>query len=142
MTRAILDTNIIVSAALGSPRSAAARTLDAYYQARYELVFSPGTVDELLDVLTLPHIRARHAWSDDETLRFITTLLAAALVYPGCGRVPASLTRDPTDVKFLTLAAEAGADYLVTNDRRHLLRLGRYRRTRIVTPNKFLRELP
>jgi predicted nucleic acid-binding protein len=46
-----------------------------------------------------------------------------------------------TDAKFLGLAEEAGANFLVTNDRRHLLRLKRHGRTRIVTPARFLREL-
>jgi predicted nucleic acid-binding protein len=41
-------------------------------------------------------------------------------------------------MKFLSLAHEADADYLVTKDGRHLLRLKQYRRTRIVTPTRFL----
>jgi len=65
-------------------------------------------------------------------------LPAAAAVYAGQAPVPASLPRDVTDVKFLSLAHEADADYLVTKDGRHLLRLKRYRRTRIVTPTQFL----
>jgi putative PIN family toxin of toxin-antitoxin system len=142
MTAAILDTNILVSAAIGSPRAAAARALDAYYQGRYRLIFSPATIDELLEVLLLPHIRARHGWSDDEVLRFLTSLFVNADLYPDRHTVPASLTRDVTDPKFLALAVESGAPYLVTNDRRHLLRLGRYGPTRIVTPAHFLRELP
>jgi predicted nucleic acid-binding protein len=44
-------------------------------------------------------------------------------------------------VKFLSLASEANADFLVTKDGRHLLRLKKYRGTRIVTPAQFLREL-
>lgn len=56
--------------------------------------------------------------------------------------VPAGLTRDVTDTKLLALADEANADYLVTNDRRHLLRLGRFGRTKIVTPAQFIRSLP
>jgi predicted nucleic acid-binding protein len=48
---------------------------------------------------------------------------------------------DITDVKFLSLADEADADYLVTKDGRHLLRLKKYRQTRIVTPAQFLAVL-
>ena len=36
---------------------------------------------------------------------------------------------------------EADADYLVTNDRRHLHLLRKVGRTQIVTPRKFLSEL-
>jgi predicted nucleic acid-binding protein len=89
----------------------------------------------------LPQIRARHGWSDDELLRFLTTVLANAVSYrEQLG--PASIARDITDAKFLGLAQESGADYLVTKDNRHLLRLGRYQRTRIVTPAQFLKRLP
>jgi predicted nucleic acid-binding protein len=56
--------------------------------------------------------------------------------------VSATLPRDVTDTKLLALADEAGADYLVTNDRRHLLRLRQDGKTRIVTPARFLGELP
>jgi predicted nucleic acid-binding protein len=44
-------------------------------------------------------------------------------------------------VKFLSLAQEADADYLVTKDGRHLLRLKKFGRTQIVTPTRFLAAL-
>jgi predicted nucleic acid-binding protein len=94
-----------------------------------------------LEVLTVPHIRARHGLSDDELLEFLASLLVNAVAYPGQVVVPASLPRDPTDAKFLALADESKANYLVTRDCRHLLRLGRFGPTRIVTPGQFLRQL-
>ncbi|HLX62927.1 MAG TPA: hypothetical protein VKX17_16755 [Planctomycetota bacterium] len=54
---------------------------------------------------------------------------------------PPSLPRDATDSKFLDLALASNAGFLVTNDRRHLLRLKKYGRTRIVTPHKFMLAL-
>lgn len=141
MIRVILDTNILVQAAIGSPRSASTRALKAYDEGKYLLVLSPALIDELLTVLLLPQIRARHGWSDDQVLRFVLSLLPGAVIYPGQQPVSATLTRDVTDTKLLALAAEAGATYLVTNDHRHLLRLDHYQQTRIVTPARFLREL-
>ena len=55
--------------------------------------------------------------------------------------VRADIPRDLTDTTLLSLAAESRADYLVTNDRRHLLRLKRYGTTAIIAPAAFLREL-
>ena len=138
---AILDTNIFVRAAIRYPDSASSRVLDAYYDGKYHLLFSPGTRDELLDILLLPSIRARLDWSDDELLRFLNGILVHAFVYPGEVQVPPSVKRDVSDSKFLALATESGANYLVTKDNRHLLRLKRYQRTRILTPSQFLREL-
>jgi predicted nucleic acid-binding protein len=71
MIVAVLDTNVILSAAIGPKRAAASRALDAYFDGTYQLAFSPATSDELLDVLSLPHIRFRHGWTDEEILRFI-----------------------------------------------------------------------
>ena len=141
MITAILDTNVYVRAAIGSGRGASYRVIEVREADKYRLVFSPDTIDELLQTLCVPHIRARHGWSDDEILNFVISFLADADIYPGRHPVAASLTRDTTDVKLLSLAAESGAEYLVSNDRRHLLRLRHYQRTRIVTPAQFLREL-
>lgn len=141
MTTAILDTNVLVQSIIGSPRSASARVGEAYYDGRFQMVVSPASFDELIDVLTIPRIRDRHGFSDDEILEFIESLLPDAVTYPGESPIPADVARDMTDTKFLALAEESGADYLVTNDRRHLLRLKRHGRTKIVTPAQFLREL-
>ena len=79
---------------------------------------------------------------DDQILRFILSFLPNGDIYPGKKLVSPAVTRDVTDAKLLGLAEEAIADFLVTNDRRHLLRLRRYRQTRIVTPSQFLAKLP
>jgi putative PIN family toxin of toxin-antitoxin system len=140
MVTAILDTNVFIRAAL-RPNSPSARVVLAFLDGRFQLVLSHAVLQELLIVLLLPEIRLIHGWSDDTILRFVGNLSAVAVIYPGEERVPASLPRDATDVKFLSLAHEADADYLVTKDGRHLLRLKKYRRTQIVTPKQFLAEL-
>jgi uncharacterized protein len=141
MIRAILDTNVVVQSVISSPPAASARVLDAYYDLKFRFVYSPSTLDEFLNVLLLPSIRARHEMSDGELLEFAASLLVNADRYDAGQAVPASLTRDVTDSKFLALAEASDADYLVTNDRRHLLGLKRHRRTEIVTPTEFLRRL-
>jgi len=141
MTTAVLDTNILVQSLISSPRSASVRTLDAYFDGRFRLAYSSPLFDELVGVLMLPQIRARHQLSDDEILEFLASLLVNAVRYPGVFPVSHRLARDVTDTKFLSLAVESEADYLVTNDHRHLLRISRFRRTRIVTPRQFLEEL-
>jgi putative PIN family toxin of toxin-antitoxin system len=142
VTAAILDTNILVQALISPLRSASARSLEAYYDGRYRLVYSAETLDELIDVLTLPQIQARHGLDDDEILEFVASLLADADGYAVDIELPNDITRDVTDTKFLALAEESGAEYLVTNDHRDLLRLHAWGHTRIVTPAQFLRELP
>jgi len=48
---------------------------------------------------------------------------------------------DVTDRKFLDLAIASGADYFVTNDRRHLLPLKKIGRTKSSRPHKFMQVL-
>jgi len=48
---------------------------------------------------------------------------------------------DPDDDRILPSAASAGADILISGDRKHLLPLGQYRAVRIITPQAFLAEL-
>jgi hypothetical protein len=41
MDDAVVDTNTLVSGAIGSPRAASARVIDAYYAGSFRLVFFP-----------------------------------------------------------------------------------------------------
>jgi putative PIN family toxin of toxin-antitoxin system len=140
MIHAVLDTNVLVQAVISS--GASARVLDAYYDGRFRLIFSPATVEELTDVLLHPVIRSRHGMADDEVVEFVASLLLGADEYPETPSELTGIPRDLSDTRFVALAQQSSAEYLVTNDRRHLLPLGRCGRTRIVTPAQFLRELP
>jgi putative PIN family toxin of toxin-antitoxin system len=144
MTVAVLDTNVLVQSLISSPRSASARVLDAYYDGRFRLAYTDETVDELIEALTIPRIQEMHGLSADEVLEFVASLLALADPHQvdRDSAVPAGIPRDVTDRNFLTLTEQSSADYLVTNDRRHLLRLRRFARAHIVTPAEFLRQLP
>jgi putative PIN family toxin of toxin-antitoxin system len=142
MTTAVLDTNVVVQSLFATSRGASRKVLDAYYEGRFRPQFSEATIDELLAALLLPHIREEYGKSEDEVLEFIASLLVNGDRHKITEIVPASLTRYVTDTKLLALANEAKADYLVTNDRRHLLRLRSFGQTKIVTPSRFFRLLP
>ena len=141
MITAILDTNVFVQALSSSPQSASSRVVAAYFDHRVRLVFSSATFDELIEVLALPQIKVRHGLSDDEIIEFTESLWDHAVVYRTTRPSVAGVVRDLTDKKFLALAEESNAEYLVTNDRRHLRPLGRHHRTEIVTPGEFLEKL-
>jgi len=49
---------------------------------------------------------------------------------------------DPDDDKFLEASIEGNADYLVTQDKKHILPLKEFRGTKIVTPEEFLHLTP
>ena len=141
MIRAVLDTNVLVQAVISSTPSASALVLDAYYEGKFTPISSPATIDELIEVMLIPHIRQRHGMTDDEVLEFAASLQAHSERFPGDTDVAASVPRDITDRKLLALAVESNANFLVTNDHRHLLRLGVFGPTHIVGPAEFLRRL-
>jgi predicted nucleic acid-binding protein len=141
MITAVLGTNVIVQSLFAHSRGAARGVLDSYFEGRFRPQFSDETLDELLAVLILPGIRAEHRLSDDALLEFIASLLANADRYSAGPSVPPALPRDITNTKFLALASHAKGQFLVTNDRRHLLRLKKFATTRIVTPAAFLRSI-
>ena len=52
-----------------------------------------------------------------------------------------AVSDDPDDDRILSSAASAGAEILISGDRKHLLPLGQYQAVRIVTPQAFLAEI-
>ena len=123
MLTAILDTNVLFQSLISTRKSASALVVDAYFQNRYSLAFSPETLDELFSILTQPRMRKLHELPDDEIQRFIESLLVNAEQLQVDHDVSPIVTRDVSDTKFLALAEASHADYLVTNDNRHLLPL-------------------
>jgi putative PIN family toxin of toxin-antitoxin system len=144
MVVAVVDTNVLVSAVLtSSTTSASRRLLDRHRAGDFVLVLSPSALQEIQEVLALPHLRKLHQLSDDEIRVFCLglELNVNTRVLSGTVQVSPAITRDVTDTKWVALALEADADYLVTKDRRHLQRLRKVGTTRIVTPHKFLEAL-
>jgi uncharacterized protein len=140
MIVAVLDTNKVVQAAIGSRHSASAKVVDALFEGRFLITDSPATLEELHRVLSLSQFVGRHGFTQDEIITYIRAVtVSAKIVSPLVSAIYP--VRDITDREFLALTIAADADFLVTNDRRHLLPLKRFGRTRIVTPAAFLRHL-
>lgn len=83
MISAILDTNVVVQSLISSSSSSSARTLDAYYEGKFGLVYSPAVLDEWLVVLSMPSMRKRHGLNDEEILDFLASLVAKGAKFMG-----------------------------------------------------------
>jgi len=130
--RVVADSNVIISAIVfgGVPELIIAGVRDG----RFELYLSRFILEEIADVLSRP----KFGWATDEieeALRSFPYRLVPA------GRRRLSVVSDPTDNRVLECAVAAKAHFLVTGDD-HLLELGSYFRTRIVTPRALLEQLP
>ena len=110
--RAVLDTNVLVSAALsrdGSP----ARILEAWLQGAFELVVSPKLLGEFERVLAYPKIRERIGPADAAELVELVT--RSARHHDDPAESPPVRSRDPDDDYLIALAA-ATRSLLVSGD--------------------------
>lgn len=137
MMRAVVDTNILVRAVI-KPSGSVGPVLQRLRQRDYLLLISRATLDELVDVLSRPRLRAKYGISDP-VLRAVVRLmiLRGELVSPQ-RRITAC--RDPKDDKFLEVAVGGRADVVVSGDA-DLLSLDPFEGIPIVTPARFLTML-
>jgi putative PIN family toxin of toxin-antitoxin system len=136
--RAVLDTNVLVSglfAEQGPPR----QILDAWLEGSYILMVSLYLVEELVHVLSYPHIAERLRLDEEELAAILAALLFKAEVTSGHLRLP-GVTRDPKDDPVVACAKEGEADYVVSGDQ-DLLVLGEYEGIQVVTPRRFVEIL-
>lgn len=129
--RVVLDTNVLISAALkqNSRPAAAVR----FVEARDVLLKSRATEHQLLDVMARPYFapligREMRSWL--RKLMSTAELVAITESIVAC--------RDPTDDKFLELAVNGRADLIVSGDA-DLLELDPFRGIPILAPAAFIR---
>lgn len=138
--RLVIDTNVLISA-LFAGTSPPAHLIVLWREGRFALLTSVEQVDELMRVTRYPKIRSRVAPA--LAGRLINEMRDIAVLVKDPPAV--TVCADPYDNYLLAMAAEGAADFLVTGDKRHLLGMGRYQATKIVTVRDFLtsqRRLP
>ena len=137
--KAVLDVGPIISAVI-MPPGPSGQILLAWEEGAFELVTSPAILADLQRVLGYDHIRKRHQWDDDQIQAFVGALALNATVTPGQRQIDI-VAKDPDDNVILACAEEAGADYIVSSDKKHVLSLKSYAGIPIVNPREFLEIL-
>jgi len=110
--RAVIDTNVLVSGLL-SPAGNEAIVLLAVRQGLLRPCFSEGIMTEYAEVIARPKFR----FSADEVAATLALLRERGELVAPAG--PPPVLPDPDDAKFLHCAEAAGAEYLVTGNKRH-----------------------
>lgn len=127
--RLVLDTNVAVSAVLGS--SAPTRLIELAAEGAFDLFTSEELIAELTEVLEREHVSRRlesKHHSAPEVLALYEALAERI--------VPASIPRaatDPDDDAVLACALAAGADLIISGDKR-LRNLKSFHRIPILSP--------
>jgi uncharacterized protein len=129
--KVVFDTNVVMSASFwrGQPFDC----LAAWARGGFTACVSPPLLAEYVE--TLEELSARYP--NRKRVEWVEALTAAAdLVFPTDRATGA--TADPDDEMVLECALAAEAQYIVTGDKRHLLSLGDFRGTQIVSCAAFL----
>lgn len=135
--RVVLDTNVLISALIGRAGSLPARLITLWRRGRFQLISSSQQIEELKRVTRYPKIAAR--LKPSLAGRLVNQVESLTIMVVGAPEIDVS--SDPDDNYLLSIAEIARADYLVTGDKPHLLRLRDYRLTKIVTIRDFLRQI-
>jgi putative PIN family toxin of toxin-antitoxin system len=114
--RAVLDVNVLISAAI-SPSGSPAKLVRAWAAGEFELIVSPALLEELRRALGYPKVAHLIAADDAELL--IAWLSRSATLVLDAASSPPVRCPDPDDDYLIAMAAEQNA-VLVTGDR-HLL---------------------
>lgn len=135
MIRAVLDTNVLVSALIsreGSPAVILAR-----WQAEvFDIAVSAVTLQELDRVLHYDTLRKSYPLPEAMVQHFLHLFRAQTLEVVPLATLYV-IERDPTDNRYLECAIAGDAQYIVSGDK-HLLELKEYRSIQIVTPTEFV----
>ena len=138
MIRAVLDTNVWVSAIL-TPGNPPAKILEFALTGKMRLLVSPGIIREIGQVLKYPKVKKalkKHRITSQEVDDVILKLLKAALITPG-GILAEGVSDDPADDMIIACALEGRADFIISGDR-HLTDLKNHQGIKIDAPSTFL----
>jgi uncharacterized protein len=127
--RLVLDTNIVVSAAL-KPDGLQRTVLLLALNRPTRLYVSDAIFAEYRAVLARPELRIRRGLRL-QLLQFVRNSSHLVTV-----RRQLQVTKDPDDNKFLECADAARADYLVTGNQRHFPKF--WKGTKVITSREFI----
>ncbi len=132
--RLVLDTNVLVSAVL-SPNSIPAKVL-SWGEDNGVILYSSDTLAEILSVLERPKF-SKYVDSDD--IKGLSIRIRVSWFFvPILQKV--NLCRDAKDDKFIELALNGGATYLISGDT-DLLILNSIQNIPIVNPRTYWNEI-
>ena len=134
MIRAVLDTNVILSALLfGGPPGELIR---AWQTRRFRLLLSRAVLEEVLRALAYPKFHLTEGeirgLLEEELIPFAETVIIR--------RRPVVRLRNPDDLDVVACALTGRARYLVTGDA-YLLSLERIRQVEVIRPAEFVGRL-
>lgn len=132
--KAVLDTNVFISGIHWTGSSE--KILRAWILGKFKHITSVPIIEEIVKVLMafkVPMDSASISWWESLILEKST------IVFPE--EEIKLIKDDPDDDKFIEAAVESNADYIVSQDKKHLLVVKEYRGIKIIHPDEFVKLL-
>ena len=130
MVKAVIDTNIWISGVIYKQKLA--HLIDLWFKRKFVAYLSQETFLELQ--ITLLDYAIKFDKQSEAFIFLNNVKKKAVFVTP---QINLNLCEDPDDNKFLDVATEAKADYLVSGDKK-LLKIKKVGKTKILSPREFL----
>lgn len=129
--RIVFDTNVVISTLLFGGELDEIRRL--WQKKKITFLVSREVLEEYIKVLAYPKFRLEEekikSVLEEELLPFVTTVRVKSRI--------SHIKDDPDDDKFLALAVDGNADYIISGDK-HLLNLNEFQAIKIMTVKEFL----
>ena len=130
----VLDTSVFVSAVLF--RGPTNRLVHLGQTGAISILVSSDVLKEYIKVLAY----SKFNLTKDEMTAIVEQELLPFIKPVKISKVHPVITQDPADDKFLALAVEGKADYILSGDK-HLLTLKAFRGIKVLSPDKFFEIL-
>lgn len=102
MLKAVIDTNVIISAII-STQSSPAQVLDFWKEDKFELITSPAILEEVAEVIFRPIIKKLRKISDEEAQELLFELQDKSTYIIPITNIQI-VEKDPSDDKFINAA--------------------------------------
>ncbi len=137
--RVVFDSNILLRALLKT-KGPSAQLLEYVFEGQIRLILSPYIIREVRKGFFIPSIRKNYPLSLNDISEYLGRLQCISIIVHGDLEIKFA-SRDLKDNPILACALEGHANFLVTDDRQHLLPLKHFHRVQIVSVPDFLKMM-
>lgn len=139
MIRAVVDTNVLISALISKKPSYPLQVYHLIKSEDFLLITSPTILEELEDVISRKDLIKLHQRTPKQIQEILKEIVETSLIVPGLVSVEV-VKEDPDDDKFIAAAIEGQADYIISGDK-PLLNIKEYHGVKIISPADFISKL-
>ena len=137
------DTNVYVAGTATASSTPSSQIMKLWHEGLYDIAVSEPILEEITRVFTtypqVSKLIAKNGITPTQFMSYIKDIRSAATVVPGT--TPVNISPDPTDNMFFSCAVEAGADYIVSKDKNHVLSVGSYKGIQTIAPHDFIENV-